>query len=48
MAEILHKFIQDSIDGGHDSKEDSSACMELMIWKIKSDLKSPTLMKKIH
>ena len=38
MAEHLHKFIQDSVDGGHDSKEDSVSCMELMIWKVKSDL----------
>ena len=26
------------IDGGHDSKEDAIACMDLMKWKIKSDL----------
>lgn len=24
---------------GHDSSEDASACMELMIWKIKEDAK---------
>ena len=27
------------LDGGHDSLEDSRACMELMLWKIKQDLK---------
>lgn len=26
-------------DGGHDSLEDSRACMELMLWKVKQDLK---------
>ena len=25
--------------GGHDSAEDAIACMELMMWKIKQDLK---------
>lgn len=24
---------------GHDSSEDASACMELMVWKIKEDAK---------
>ena len=27
------------LDGGHDSLEDSRACMELMLWKVKQDLK---------
>ena len=31
-----------SIDGGHDSKEDAVACMDLMKWKIKSDLQKTT------
>uniref|UniRef100_A0A8C6V706 REX1, RNA exonuclease 1 homolog n=1 Tax=Neogobius melanostomus TaxID=47308 RepID=A0A8C6V706_9GOBI len=38
MADHLKRIIQDSI-GGHDSSEDASACMELMIWKIKEDAK---------
>jgi len=29
-------------DGGHDSKEDAVSCMELMKWKIKSDLQKTT------
>lgn len=24
---------------GHDSKEDASACMELMMWKLREDAK---------
>lgn len=39
MTDYLQKIIQDNVDGGHDSREDAVACMELMIWKIKSDLK---------
>ena len=31
-----------SIDGGHESKEDATACMDLMKWKIKSDLQKTT------
>uniref|UniRef100_A0A1X7UNJ8 C3H1-type domain-containing protein n=2 Tax=Amphimedon queenslandica TaxID=400682 RepID=A0A1X7UNJ8_AMPQE len=38
-VELLHKFIQDSVDDGHDSREDSVVCMELMIMKVKADLK---------
>ncbi|XP_055077315.1 RNA exonuclease 1 homolog isoform X2 [Periophthalmus magnuspinnatus] len=38
MADHLKRIIQDSV-GGHDSSEDASACMELMIWKIKEDAK---------
>ena len=30
------------IDRGHDSKEDAVACMDLMKWKIKSDLQKTT------
>ncbi|XP_020789014.2 RNA exonuclease 1 homolog isoform X2 [Boleophthalmus pectinirostris] len=38
MADHLKRIIQDSV-GGHDSSEDASACMELMMWKIKEDAK---------
>ncbi|CAN9500319.1 unnamed protein product [Ophioblennius macclurei] len=38
MADHLKRIIQDDV-GGHDSSEDASACMELMIWKIKEDAK---------
>ncbi|XP_042273553.1 RNA exonuclease 1 homolog isoform X1 [Thunnus maccoyii] len=38
MADHLKRIIQDNVDG-HDSSEDASACMELMIWKIKEDAK---------
>ncbi|XP_014672443.1 PREDICTED: putative exonuclease GOR isoform X1 [Priapulus caudatus] len=37
MADHLKKVIQDSVDG-HDSREDAVACLELMIWKIRSTL----------
>ncbi|KAG8230773.1 hypothetical protein J437_LFUL010657 [Ladona fulva] len=37
-AEILQKIIQ-SGEEGHDSAEDALACMELMKWRIKEDLK---------
>ncbi|XP_037742025.1 RNA exonuclease 1 homolog isoform X1 [Chelonia mydas] len=38
MADYLKRIIQDNVEG-HDSSEDASACMELMIWKIKEDAK---------
>ncbi|XP_077573654.1 RNA exonuclease 1 homolog isoform X2 [Stigmatopora nigra] len=38
MADHLKRIIQDSVDG-HDSSEDASACMELMIWRLKEDAK---------
>ncbi|CAN8003919.1 unnamed protein product [Ixodes hexagonus] len=38
MAEHLNKIIQNGVDG-HDSQEDAVACMELMLWKVKEDLK---------
>ncbi|KAF6734321.1 RNA exonuclease 1-like [Oryzias melastigma] len=38
MADHLKRIIQDNVDG-HDSSEDASACMELMIWKIREDAK---------
>ncbi|XP_074524790.1 RNA exonuclease 1 homolog [Halichoeres trimaculatus] len=38
MADHLKRIIQDNV-AGHDSSEDASACMELMVWKIKEDAK---------
>lgn len=38
MAEFLNKIIQDGVDG-HDSQEDAAACMELMLWRVREDLK---------
>lgn len=38
MADHLKRIIQDNVEG-HDSSEDASACMELMIWKLKEDAK---------
>ncbi|XP_064476816.1 RNA exonuclease 1 homolog [Ornithodoros turicata] len=38
MAECLRKIIQNGVEG-HDSQEDAVACMELMLWKVKEDLK---------
>ncbi|KAM6922066.1 RNA exonuclease 1 homolog [Xenentodon cancila] len=38
MADYLKRIIQDNVEG-HDSSEDASACMELMMWKIKEDAK---------
>ncbi|GMT14857.1 hypothetical protein PFISCL1PPCAC_6154, partial [Pristionchus fissidentatus] len=35
-GEILLKIIQEDVSG-HDSKEDSSACMQLMLYKLKQD-----------
>ncbi|XP_022906995.1 RNA exonuclease 1 homolog [Onthophagus taurus] len=37
-SEYLKKIIQNDI-GGHDSAEDAITCMELVIWKLKEDLK---------
>ncbi|XP_054156041.1 putative RNA exonuclease pqe-1 [Oppia nitens] len=37
-AEFLHKIIQDDVDG-HDSKEDATAALKLMLWKVAEDLK---------
>lgn len=39
MSEHLQKIIQEDVDG-HDSKEDATACIQLMLWKIEEDLKS--------
>ncbi|KAM4628628.1 RNA exonuclease 1 homolog [Polymixia lowei] len=38
MADHLKRIIQDNVEG-HDSSEDASACMELMMWKLKEDAK---------
>ncbi|XP_069820396.1 RNA exonuclease 1 homolog isoform X2 [Dendropsophus ebraccatus] len=38
IADHLRRIIQDDV-GGHDSCEDATACMELMIWKVKEDTK---------
>ncbi|KAK0062968.1 RNA exonuclease 1 [Biomphalaria pfeifferi] len=38
MVDILQKIIQDDA-GGHDSKEDAAACMQLMQHKVKEDAK---------
>ncbi|XP_076462971.1 uncharacterized protein LOC143295266 [Babylonia areolata] len=38
MLETFQKIIQ-ADDGGHDSKEDAVACVELMKWRIKEDSK---------
>ncbi|GAB6033327.1 RNA exonuclease 1 [Chamberlinius hualienensis] len=37
-AELLGKVIQNEV-GGHDSQEDAAACMELMFYKIREDMK---------
>lgn len=42
MKEYMQKFIQDDVDGGHDSLEDAQSCMELMLWKVKGDVQKTT------
>lgn len=37
-SEYLKKIIQNDV-AGHDSAEDALACMELVIWRVKEDLK---------
>lgn len=37
-SEYLRKIIQNDV-GGHDSKEDAIACMELILWKAKEEAK---------
>ncbi|CAG2180683.1 unnamed protein product [Oppiella nova] len=37
-AEFLKKIIQDDVDG-HDSKEDATAALKLMLWRVQEDLK---------
>ncbi|XP_058513859.1 RNA exonuclease 1 homolog [Ochotona princeps] len=39
MADCLRQIIQDNVDG-HSSSEDASACMHLLIWKIREDAKT--------
>ncbi|XP_049643870.1 RNA exonuclease 1 homolog [Suncus etruscus] len=39
MADYLKQIIQDNVDG-HSSSEDASACMHLVIWKIREDAKT--------
>ncbi|RMZ92893.1 RNA exonuclease 1 -like protein [Brachionus plicatilis] len=39
MFEFLQRTIQEDSDG-HDSHEDATSCIHLMIWKINEDLKS--------
>ncbi|CAF1097355.1 unnamed protein product [Adineta steineri] len=39
MSEYLTKIIQEHAEG-HDSIEDAVSCMELMLWKVKQDLKN--------
>ncbi|XP_066468694.1 RNA exonuclease 1 homolog [Tiliqua scincoides] len=34
MADYLRRIIQDNV-GGHDCSEDATACMELMLWKVR-------------
>lgn len=38
-ADYLRQIIQDSA-GGHSSSEDASACMHLLIWKMREDAKT--------
>ncbi|XP_015273634.1 PREDICTED: RNA exonuclease 1 homolog [Gekko japonicus] len=38
IADYLRRIIQDDV-GGHDSSEDATACMELMLWKVREDSK---------
>ncbi|XP_043096877.1 RNA exonuclease 1 homolog [Puntigrus tetrazona] len=37
-ADYLRRIIQESV-GGHDTREDATACMELMLWRVKEDSK---------
>ncbi|KAI4495993.1 hypothetical protein M0802_008208 [Mischocyttarus mexicanus] len=37
-SEYLRKIIQNDV-GGHDSKEDAVACMELVLWKVREEAK---------
>ncbi|XP_075302958.1 uncharacterized protein LOC104326743 [Opisthocomus hoazin] len=38
MADYLRRIHQDDV-GGHNSREDATACMELILWKVKEDNK---------
>nr|XP_055061098.1 RNA exonuclease 1 homolog isoform X1 [Misgurnus anguillicaudatus] len=37
-GDYLRRIIQESVEG-HDSREDATACMELMLWRVKEDSK---------
>lgn len=37
-GDYLRRIIQESVDG-HDTREDATACMELMLWRVKEDSK---------
>ncbi|XP_062380742.1 RNA exonuclease 1 homolog [Sardina pilchardus] len=37
-ADYLRRIIQESVDG-HDTGENATACMELMLWRVKEDAK---------
>lgn len=37
-ADYLRRIIQESVEG-HDTREDATACMELMLWRVKEDSK---------
>ncbi|XP_054253609.1 putative exonuclease GOR [Indicator indicator] len=39
IAEYLRKIHQDDDVNGHNSKEEATACMELILWKVKEDNK---------
>lgn len=39
VSDVMMMTLISVPDGGHDSLEDSRACMELMLWKVKQDLK---------
>jgi DNA polymerase III epsilon subunit-like protein len=47
MSEYLQRIIQEDSEG-HDSKEDATACVQLMIWKINEDLKNKSNAKKFN
>ncbi|XP_046871657.1 RNA exonuclease 1 homolog [Hypomesus transpacificus] len=38
-TDYLRRIIQESV-GGHDTADDASACMELMLWKVREDGKA--------
>uniref|UniRef100_A0A3P9A3J4 Exonuclease domain-containing protein n=1 Tax=Esox lucius TaxID=8010 RepID=A0A3P9A3J4_ESOLU len=38
-ADYLRRILQESV-GGHDSAQDATACMELMLWKVKEEGKT--------
>lgn len=40
MNFLLTSFMYVVLAEGHDSMEDAMSCMELMLWKVKEDLKN--------